>query len=230
MRAALLGSVAGVLLTIAGTVTVGAAENADAARFETMNPRTSFTRIDLVSGTTAETPNATQARPALSIAKLYLVDHVIGSGTVSDDDRELCRRAIELSDDAAADSLDSAYPEAIDATAAAYRLTDTARGSFWGDAQTSAHDATTFLAAKLRTDPRSPVLGWMASASPTAADGTVQNWGTAHLSGVQGSKWGWSDDGVSMVASASYGPGFAAAAFTDGDPAAEDADLGPFEQ
>ncbi|PPJ38156.1 hypothetical protein C5E45_10330 [Nocardia nova] len=41
-------------------------------------------------------------------------------------------------------------------------------------------DVAEFLVAKQRTDPGSPMLRWMATASPIAADGTAQSWGTAH--------------------------------------------------
>jgi hypothetical protein len=60
----------------------------------------------------------------------------------------------------------------------------------------------------------------MASASPVAADGMRQDYGTAVLPGVIGTKWGWSDDRTSFTASASYGADFSVAAQTNG-PAAQ---------
>ncbi|MFF5034452.1 hypothetical protein [Nocardia salmonicida] len=75
------------------------------------------------------------------------------------------------------------------------------------------------------SDAGSPIFEWMAGASNTAADGTPQNWGTAQLPGVQGSKWGWSDVGAPEVASASIGPGFSVAAHTYGASADQSADV-----
>ncbi len=62
--------------------------------------------------------------------------------------------------------------------------------------------------------------------TPVAADGTRQNWGTARLPGVLGSKWGWSDLPPPEVASASFGPGFTVAAHTRGSPEDQTADVG----
>ena len=164
------------------------------------------------------TPNSTEARPALSTVKLYLVDYAMRHGDGSASDRDLAQRMIQSSDDAAASQLDDKYPGAIDAAAAEYRLTSTHRGSFWGDSVTSTADTVTFLEAKKATDPGSPILGWMATANPTAADGTLQNWGTSQLPGVVGTKWGWADDSSTGVASASFGPDFSVAAQTYGGP------------
>ncbi|TSE00341.1 hypothetical protein FOS14_07895 [Skermania sp. ID1734] len=190
-----------------------------------MNSRTSFAFVSLVPGTDSGTANSNQPRPALSIIKLYLVDYVLRHGDGSASDRALSQRAIQLSDNDAASALDNKYPNAIDATAAEYQLPNTSRGSFWGTSLTSAADIANFLLDKERSDPASPILGWMATASPVAADGTAENWGTAHLPGVIGTKWGWSDDRTSLVASASIGPGFAVAAMTNGSPADENADV-----
>ncbi|CAM2752959.1 serine hydrolase [Skermania piniformis] len=226
MRITLFATAAiGLLSTLAGTTTTGAAANPGALRLAAADPRTAFAMISLDSGNVSVTSNAADQRAALSIAKLYLVDYVLRHGGGAPGERDLAQRAIELSDDAAADQLDAIYPEAIDEVAGEYRLSATARGSFWGTSVTSARDAAGFLAAKLRADAASPMLGWMRDAQPVAADGTEQNWGTAHLPGVIGTKWGWSDDRVSEVASASYGDRFAVAAFTAGDADAENADL-----
>ncbi|MGN0122838.1 MAG: hypothetical protein ACI38R_06355, partial [Rhodococcus sp. (in: high G+C Gram-positive bacteria)] len=73
----------------------------------------------------------------------------------------------------------------------------------------------TYLETKKRTDPGSPVLAAMATAYDTAADGYPQDYGTALIAGVIGTKWGWSDD-RSFHASASFGPDFSVAASTYG--------------
>lgn len=56
----------------------------------------------------------------------------------------------------------------------------------------------------------------MSGAAPIAADGFAQNYGTSRLPGVQGTKFGWSDDRTSITATASYGHGFTVAAITYG--------------
>ncbi|KAA0016322.1 hypothetical protein [Antrihabitans cavernicola] len=171
------------------------------------------------------TPNSTEARSGLSTVKLYIADYALRHGDGSASDRDLAQRMIQLSDDNAAQQLDAKYPNALDADAAEYHLTSTHRGSFWGDSVTSTADTVTFLEAKKATDPMSPILGWMATANPVAADGTHQDWGTAHLPGVIGTKWGWSDEGSPEVASASFGPDFSVAAQTEGSAADETADV-----
>lgn len=171
------------------------------------------------------TPNEFETRTALSTAKLYLADYALRHGDGSAADRGAAERMIRLSDDAAADTVAAKYPQAIGAVAAEYGLAQTTAGAGWSAATTSTADLADFLAAKQAADPTSPILGWMASAPPTAADGTHQNWGTARLPGVQGSKWGWSDLPPPEVASASFGPGFTVAAHTRGDPADQTADV-----
>ncbi len=226
MRTTLVASV--VALLMAGSATAMASPATDPLAPPAMNPRTSFAIVSLVPGISTATTNSSESRPALSMVKLYLADYVLRHGDGSASDRDLAQRAIRFSDNNAATTLDDKYPGAIAATAAEFGLTATQRGSFWGDSRTSARDVADFLIAVERGNPFSPLLTWMATASPIAADGTVQNWGTALIPAVIGSKWGWSDDHVSAVASASVGPGFAAAAFTNGDAAAENADLAAF--
>ncbi len=187
--------------------------------------RTSISlRVDAL-GMQWGTPNDTESRAGLSMVKLYIVDYALHHGDGSAQDRQLGERMIRYSDDSAADALYSKYPNSIDATAAQYHLPATHSGVGWGSSYTSSADLTSFLDNKQRTDPGSPILGWMAQAAPVAADGTQQNWGTAHLPGVAGSKWGWSDYGPQQVASASYGPGFTVAAQTDGSPQDQTSDV-----
>lgn len=187
-------------------------------------PRTAFS-VRSTTGIAWGTANEYDARSSLSLAKLYLADYALRHGDGSDTDRKLAERMICCSDDAAADTIAAKYPAAIDATATEYHLTATESGDSWGDSATSTADVATFLESKLRTDPTSPILQWMAAADATAADGTEQNWGTTQWPGVLGTKWGWSDFGEQEVASASYGPGFAIAAHTRGTPAEQTADI-----
>ncbi|MFD3702762.1 hypothetical protein ACFWUP_06405 [Nocardia sp. NPDC058658] len=109
---------------------------------------------------------------------------------------------------------------------AEYGLGDTHAGAHWGYTTTSVADLVEFIAAEQHTDPTSPILDWMAGAGAVADDGTEQNWGTARLPGVQGTKWGWSDRGTpAAVASVSFGPGFVVAAITYGTPEPQTADV-----
>nr|WP_239476626.1 hypothetical protein [Nocardia arizonensis] len=177
------------------------------------------------------TVNQYESRSALSMAKLYLADYALRHGDGSAEDRAHAERMIRYSDDAAAFTVEAKYPQAIDAVAAEYGLAQTRSGGDWSSSVTSTADLADFLDAKQSTDPTSPILVWMATASPTAADGTRQNWGTGLLPGVEGSKWGWSDVPPEEVASASFGPGFSVAAHTRGAPADQTADvLGAFSE
>lgn len=178
--------------------------------------RTSISYEHVPSGTYVGSAEDSSARPGLSTVKLYMADYVVRFGDGSAPDRDLAARMIQVSDDGAASVLDNKYPQAIDATAAEFGLTSTSRGSFWGSSYTSTADTVRFLSAKKRTDPASPILAWMNSAAVVAADGTVQDWGTQQLPGVTGSKWGWADDGSSVVASASIGDEFVVASNTYG--------------
>lgn len=177
------------------------------------------------TGVHVGTANENDARPGLSTVKLYIADYALRRGDSSQEDRDLAARMIQASDDGAASQLDAKYPSAIDSAAAEYALTSTSRGSFWGDSYTSTADTVRFLDTKKRTDPASPVLGWMTTAQPVAADGTVQNWGTGLLPGATGTKWGWADDSSSVVASASIGTGYTVASNTYGGPADQSDDV-----
>ncbi|UYP17354.1 hypothetical protein OED52_11605 [Rhodococcus sp. Z13] len=165
------------------------------------------------SGMRAGTANEHESRAGVSIVKLYLAEYVVQHGDPAD--RADAVEMIRSSDDAIADRLHARYPQAIAATATEFGLTDTHVPGYWGAGTTSTHDMVTYLETKKRTDPGSPVLAAMASAHDTAADGTRQDYGTAALPGVIGTKWGWSDD-RSFHASASFGADFSVAASTGG--------------
>ncbi|MDG3009442.1 serine hydrolase [Rhodococcus sp. D2-41] len=187
--------------------------------------RTSITFQSPIPGLELGSANEHVARTGLSIVKLYIADYALRHGDGSAQDRALAEHMIRYSDDNAADQMAAKYPNAINAEAAEYGLADTSEGPTWGTSWTSTADVAKFLMDKEETDPTSPVLGWMATASPVAADGTQQNWGTVHLPGVIGTKWGWSSFGPNQVASASYGPGFTVSAETAGQPGDETADV-----
>ena len=187
--------------------------------------RTAFSFRSVLPGVQWGTSNEHEMRTGLSLVKLYMVDYALHHGDGSATDLALAERMIRYSDDSAADELGAKYPQAIDAIAAEYGLTATKSGPAWGMSYTSTADVATFLATKKRTEPGSPIFGWMAAAGEQAADGTAQDWGTARLPGVQGSKWGWSDSGPLEVASASFCETFAVAAHTRGTPEEQTADV-----
>ena len=58
----------------------------------------------------------------------------------------------------------------------------------------------------------------IATAAPVASDGYRQDFGTARIPGIIGTKFGWSDN-RQVHASASFGPGYSVAANTYGSPA-----------
>ncbi|KAB3520922.1 hypothetical protein GC425_06695 [Corynebacterium sp. zg254] len=188
-----------------------------------VNPRTTMAIV--TDQGIAATPNAYEARPALSIIKLLLVDYALHRGDGSPQDRALSERAIRASDDAAATALFRKYPGGIDQIARAHGMSATRTNGFWGNATTSAVDIARYLDTIKRMDPNSPVLQWMREAYPVAADGTRQNWGTRALPRVQGTKWGWSDMGPNTVASASFADNYTAAAFTWGGAQEQNADV-----
>jgi len=167
-----------------------------------------------LSGARTGTANEHESRTAMSIIKLYLAEYVVRHGDPAD--RDAAVEMIRSSHDGIAERLASKYPGAIAATIAEFGLVDSYASGYWGTATTSTYDMVTYLDTKIRTDPGSPVLAAMSSANDRAADGTAQNFGTARLPGVVGTKWGWTDDRSSAHASASFGPDFVVAASTYG--------------
>ncbi|MFE7421775.1 hypothetical protein [Rhodococcus sp. NPDC057529] len=214
VRSVTLAALVSGVVVCAGAGEVAAAPIPDG--FSEVPPRTALSFAHTPSGTRVGTANQTDARPGLSIVKLFVADYMLRHGDGSAEDRDLAQRMIRDSDDNAAERGYAKYPQSIDAIAAEYRLTSTHGGRQWGGSVTSTADTVTFLEAKKTTDVDSPILGWMATAAPVAADGTHQNWGTGQLPSVTGTKWGWSDFGPSVVASASFGSDFSVAASTFG--------------
>lgn len=190
-------------------------------RHEGTNPRSSLALVHH-GGSTEVSFNGYEGRPALSLSKLYLGYWVLYHGAPHH--KAMVEQMIRYSDDNIATMLDRAYPQAIDAIAHDFGLRATRRNGHWGNASTSAADAARFVNA-IRTDPvAAPIMRGMEHAAPVAADGFPQNYGTSRLPGVQGTKFGWSDDRRSATGTVSYGPGFAVSVLTYGDAAANTAD------
>jgi hypothetical protein len=209
---------ASTVIALAPAATAAPAPRQDDGGHIVAPARTQITVEHTGTGFRAGTANQHESRPALSIVKLYIADYVFAHGTPAD--QADATRMLQTSDDGIASRLYAKYPQSISTTANAYGLNDTHDPGYWGDSTTSTADSVTYLEAKKRQDPGSPVLAAMASASPVAADGMRQDYGTAVLPGVIGTKWGWSDDRTSFTASASYGADFSVAAQTNG-PAAQ---------
>lgn len=222
--------------TLAGTATVLAAVPALAAPTPHIGgdgnipapDRTAISFEHTPTGFHAGTANEHESRPGLSIVKLYIADYVFTHGDAAD--HAAATQMLRTSDDAIASQLYAKYPQSISDTATVFGLNDTQAAAHWGDSTTSTADAVTYLENVKRNDPNSPILAALASASPVAADGTPQDYGTALLPGVIGTKWGWSDDRQSVTASASFGTDFSVSANTYGPAAQLTADiLGAFD-
>ncbi|MFE3797000.1 hypothetical protein KHQ06_15565 [Nocardia tengchongensis] len=225
-RAGVVASVAaGVWLAAAGIAVAQPALDPGTFDASHIPPRTAFAVRTMVPGAGWGTANQYQERAALSLAKLYLADFALKHGDGSAEDRDLGERMIRKSDDAAADRIAAKYPYAIDSEAAEYHLRATHGQGNWELSTTSTADIADFLAAKLRDEPDSPILAWMEQPAERAADGTRQDWGTARLPQVYGTKWGWADLGDPEVASVSFGPGFTVAAHTYGTPEQQTEDV-----
>lgn len=171
----------------------------------------SYLRLD--DGYRTGTATERFARPALSLSKLYIADYVLEHGSVGE--QYLAVDMISTSSDLSAEQLFEKYPEAIDATADKYGLLSTRGAERWGYSVTSTYDVVRFVSTLLEDDPTSPILVAMATSDSVAADGYPQDFGTAVLPGVIGSKWGWSDDRL-LHASVSFGENFVVAAAVTG--------------
>ncbi|CAB0743629.1 hypothetical protein FRC0119_00778 [Corynebacterium diphtheriae] len=169
---------------------------------------TQITYVDLRTGAHLGSGAERLARASLSLSKLYIADYVFDHGTQKE--KEQAVEMIRKSDDDIADKLFDAHPNCIDSVAKKYQLEATQTYGRWGYSYTSTYDVVHFIVSLLRTDPDSPVLEAMRNVAPKAADGTDQDFGTAILSGVQGSKFGWSTDGE-LHSSVSFGEDFVVA-------------------
>ncbi|WP_144413439.1 hypothetical protein [Corynebacterium epidermidicanis] len=168
----------------------------------------SFTRLS--DGHHVGSATERYPRPALSLIKLYIADYVLVHGTEAEKEQAL--EMIRGSSDGYAEELFAAYPDSIEAVARDYGLWSTRSSEEgWGYSVTSMYDVVKFVRAKLEHDPKSPLLQAMKEAHDTAEDGYAQNFGTAVLPGVVGTKWGWSNDYV-VHSSVSFGDDYVVAA------------------
>lgn len=152
-------------------------------------------------------------RPALSLIKLYIATYVIEQGEYEDKYEAL--GMIASSSDKSAEELFKKYPDSIDKIAKEYDLESTKAGETWGYSETSTYDVASFISQLIKRDETHPVLVAMSHADPVSEDGYDQDYGTAKLSNVVGSKWGWSND-KSINSSVSFGKNFVAAASING--------------
>ncbi|MDO5512438.1 hypothetical protein [Corynebacterium sp.] len=153
------------------------------------------------------------ARPALSLIKLYIAEYVIEHGTLAEQYEAITM--ISSSSDRAAGQLYRKYPDSITEVAEKYGLQSTRAADRWGFSVTSTWDAVNFIAQLMEDDPTHPILVAMAEATPIAADGYGQDFGTSVLPGVIGTKWGWSDK-RDLHSSVSFGENFVVAAAVTG--------------
>ena len=158
-------------------------------------------------------PTEHKPRYALSLIKLYIATYVIEHGTF--EDKYLALDMIADSSDESAGTLFEKYPDSIDDIAEEYGLTSTSAGKDWGHSKTSTYDVVRFIVQLMENDPTHPVLVAMAHADAYSADGYQQNYGTATLSDVVGSKWGWSDS-KDRHSSVSFSDDFVVAASIEG--------------
>nr|WP_274707342.1 hypothetical protein [Corynebacterium curieae] len=154
-----------------------------------------------------------EPRPALSLIKLYIATYVMEKGEYEDKYEAL--DMIASSSDKSAEELFDKYPDSIDTIADEFNLESTKAGEQWGYSQTSTYDVASFISQLIDRDETHPVLVAMAHADPISEDGYSQDYGTAKLSNVVGSKWGWSND-KSINSSVSFGENFVAAASITG--------------
>ena len=173
----------------------------------------SVTYIRLHDGMHMGSASEHEARPALSLIKLYIATYVMEKGEYEDKYEAL--DMIASSSDKSAEDLFEKYPESIDTIADEFKLESTKAGEKWGYSQTSTYDVASFISQLIERDETHPVLVAMAHADPISEDGYRQDYGTAKLSNVVGSKWGWSND-KSINSSVSFGENFVAAASING--------------
>lgn len=210
-------------LALTLTATLVAAPAAQALTFDPAKvpPRTQMT-VRYADGNVASTPNSHESRPALSLVKLYLGMWLLKYG--APEDKARAEHMIRFSEDGAASDLERKYPQAIPGIISEYQLGETHHNGYWGQTTTSTEDLARFLGA-ISTDPvAAPIMKGMNTAAPAASDGYRQDFGTAQIPGILGTKFGWSDD-RQVHATASFGPGYTVAANTYGSPGDLTADV-----
>lgn len=187
--------------------------------------RTHITVLYTASGRWVETSNAYEVVPALSLIKLliaeYVIRHADGPGAAADQTKAL--EMVQGSDDEAAKELFEKYPASIRIIVKEENLRSTWVGNKWGAGVTTTGDMVRFLHSLVKQN--SPVIEAMEAAHEIAADGYAQNFGTATLPGVTGTKFGWSNDRRSFHSTASVGNGFIVVASTQGSRQQHTADV-----
>ncbi len=174
--------------------------------------RTQITVIN-IDGQLSSTPGGAAPVGALSLSKLYLGYWVLQHG--APEDKLQVREMIRVSHDGIATELDRRYPEAIPTVINQFGLSGTKYTGFWGGTTTTTNDVARFVSS-IRFDPiAQPMLDGMRNAAPIAGDGYPQNFGTARLSGIEGTKFGWAD-AQNEHATVSIGTDFVVAAHTFG--------------
>ena len=158
-------------------------------------------------------PTEHTPRYALSLIKLYIATYVIEHGSF--EDKYVALDMIADSSDESAGKLFKKYPRSIDSIAKEYGLTSTSAGKDWGHSKTSTYDVVRFIVQLMEDDPTHPVLVARAHADELSADGYQQDYGTAALSDVVGTKWGWSDS-KDRHSSVSFSENFVVAASIEG--------------
>ncbi|MBE7338032.1 hypothetical protein [Corynebacterium aurimucosum] len=200
-----------------------AAPSAQALTFDPgkVPPRTQMT-VRYADGNSVSTGNGHESRPALSLAKLYLGMLVLKYG--APEDKARVENMVRFSEDGTASDLERKYPQAIPSIIGEYRLGETHHNDYWGNTTTSTEDLARFIGVISGDPVAAPLMKGMATAAPVASDGYRQDFGTARIPGIIGTKFGWSDD-RQVHASASFGPGYSVAANTYGSPADLTADV-----
>lgn len=148
----------------------------------------------------AETANANTQVASASIMKLFLATYYAvqagGYSKMSASMRGSMEYMMKYSDDGTASSVFTA--SAIPSMAARYGLSNTANAAnvgHWGAARITAHDMAQFLYRMSRDSLVGPwLVPLMAQTAANGSDGFNQKFGFNALTGVHGSKQGWSSD------------------------------------
>lgn len=175
----------------------------------------SRTHITVVNfdGHQSSTPGGDEPVKALSLAKLYLAYWVLYHGAV--EDKLQVYEMIRVSHDGIAAELDRKYPQAIPEVIEHFELKGTSYPGHWGGTTTTTNDMARFIKTILFDPIAQPVIEGMRQVAPAGADGYSQDFGTALLGDIAGTKFGWADS-HDQHASVSIGPDFVVVAHTYG--------------
>ena len=144
---------------------------------------------------------ATEQFPSESVVKVVIAADLLMTARMTGSTERLADQMITQSDDAAADTLWGTVggPAAFTAVAQRYGITDLGQPSatwgWWGNTEFTARGLVELYAA-IKADP--VVAPWLLNAmkhmSPTAADGTDQDFGLAAQTTAGAFKQGWGGD------------------------------------